>query len=258
MAKRPVRGKVRRVAREVLTTGIKAGTTTEGTAVDINSLLARRRIAARDDKDRETLHGNFLRVQMSVKMFGKLVRRLHREREQAAANRDRERERAEAEHSEAYDEWWAMAWQPRAPSARLGAGYEGDQSYDSHADNRGHKQREHSRADNRSSSAWTPSVPPAGRRQGRDRTRSPKDRRAFSPGRGRNRGNPYDRGLRHIEPAPRNEQCDWDEDHWARSNERFRRVADETSGPVDVQPTKASPFPISQNINLEVVGVIVG
>ena len=33
---------------------------------------------------------------------------------------------------------------------------------------------------------------------------------------------------------------------------------DDTNGPVDGQPTKASPFPISQNINLEVVDVIVG
>ena len=140
--------------------------------------------------------------------------RLHRERE--------ERECAETENSEAY-KWWATAWQPRARSVRPGAGHEGDQSYRSYADNRSYERHEHSRVDNRSGSAWTPSVPPAGRRAGRDRTRSPNDRRVFFPGRECNRGNQDGWVSRRVEPAPRNEQWDWDEDQWARFNERSRR-----------------------------------
>ena len=71
--------------------------------------------------------------------------RLNREHKQAAANRERERERTEATNSDAYNQWFAMAWQPVAPSAR--ASYEEGQSYFSHADNRSYEQRDHSRGE---------------------------------------------------------------------------------------------------------------
>ena len=141
-------------------------------------------------------------------------------------------------NSDAYSQWHETAWQPRAAGARIN--YEEDQSYFSHAENRDYGERD---ALVRKTAVAVYGVHPflplvGGRaRQGvrHDRTRSPIARREYFPGRDQyNRTGGWEyrvvghreshshREARRTDPAPREEQWDWNEDEWEHSNEHYR------------------------------------
>ena len=118
-----------------------------------------------------------------------------------------------------YRQWHDSAW--GSPDRSTGSRYdhEEDREYKTRADNRSYSRHDKSYAESRSTSTWSPSIPPSRyyRESDRMRTRSPCERRSDSRGPGR-REIPV-----HMPERYAREQWEWTDSDWERQHARRDR-----------------------------------